>query len=56
MSRTEEIACRLRLLLDERWEINHATLQFEVGPGEALDCERQRSSAAGASHDHGHEH
>jgi cobalt-zinc-cadmium efflux system protein len=40
VSQTEEICSRLKKLLDERWEINHATLQFEVAPGEALACER----------------
>jgi cobalt-zinc-cadmium efflux system protein len=59
VSQTEELCCRLQKLLDERWEINHATLQFEVAAGEALACERghapgEASSARG--HDHGHAH
>jgi len=46
-------------MLDERWEINHVTLQFEVAPGEALACEQspngQCGPAAPESH-HGHSH
>jgi cobalt-zinc-cadmium efflux system protein len=30
VSRAEELGCRLKRLLDERWEINHATLQYEA--------------------------
>jgi hypothetical protein len=56
VSRTEEIACTLRRLLDERWEINHTTLQFEIGVGEALDCERPHAPAAAAPHPHDHAH
>ncbi len=56
ISQTEEIARRLQALLDERWEINHATFQFEVGPGEELRCERPHEPAAKAAPapDHGH--
>ena len=46
VSRTEEIACRLRAVLDERWEINHATFQFEVGAGEELHCEHPHARHA----------
>ena len=59
VSQTEEICARLKKLLDERWEINHATLQFEVAPGEALACEQRGSCAEpgqAAAHDHGHAH
>lgn len=47
VSQTEEISRALCRLLDERWEINHATLQFEVGEGEALHCERPHAKHAG---------
>lgn len=47
VSESELIGKQAQALLDERWEINHATLQFEAGPGEELGCER------GAPHDHG---
>src|SRR5205814_9036929 len=40
VSATEDIGKKLQGLLDERWEINHVTLQFEVAPGEALACEQ----------------
>jgi len=58
VSQTEEICGRLQKLLDERWEINHATLQFEVAPGEALACERGHApgESAPTGHDHGHAH
>jgi cobalt-zinc-cadmium efflux system protein len=56
VSQAEEIGCRLQKLLDERWEINHATLQFEVAPGQALACEREGAAAPGSSGDHGHSH
>ena len=55
VSQTEEICCRLKKLLDERWEINHATLQFEVAQGEALACERGHAPAEGST-GHGHAH
>ncbi|HYE98384.1 MAG TPA: cation diffusion facilitator family transporter [Planctomycetota bacterium] len=45
VSRAEEIGCRLRDLLDGRWEINHATLQFEVAEGASLACEREHDKA-----------
>ncbi|MBI3855091.1 MAG: cation transporter [Planctomycetes bacterium] len=47
VSQTEEICGRLKRLLDERWEINHATLQFEVAPGEPLPCERVKTNREG---------
>ncbi len=40
VSRAEEVGCALRAVLDERWEINHATLQFEVEEGSKLPCEQ----------------
>ena len=43
VSRAEEVGCALRTVLDERWEINHATLQFEVEEGSRLTCEREHS-------------
>jgi len=60
VSATEDIGRRLQTLLDERWEINHATLQFEVAAGEALACEQSPSGTcaapkAGEGH-HGHSH
>jgi cobalt-zinc-cadmium efflux system protein len=54
ISRTEELAKRLQSLLDERWEINHATFQFEVGPGEELRCERAHEPAGKALPDPRH--
>jgi len=57
VSQTEEICGRLQKLLDERWEINHATLQFEVAQGEPLACERGNPHAEGtAGHGHSHSH
>jgi len=57
VSQTEELGCRLQKLLDERWEINHATLQFEVAQGEPLACERTHAPAEGSTgHGHGHAH
>ena len=65
VSATEDIGKKLQLLLDERWEINHVTLQFEVAQGESLECEK---SPAGTcvdpkpaeghpqGHPHGHAH
>jgi cobalt-zinc-cadmium efflux system protein len=55
VSQTEEICGRLQKLLDERWEINHATLQFEVAQGEPLACERGHAPAEGPA-GHGHAH
>lgn len=46
VSRAEEVGRALRVLLDERWEINHATLQYEVAEGSRLDCERESRPAA----------
>jgi cobalt-zinc-cadmium efflux system protein len=56
VSQTEEICCSLKKLLDERWEINHATLQFEVAPGEPLPCERGHAAEPGSAAGHGHAH
>ena len=47
VSRAEEIGRSLQKLLDERWEINHVTLQFEVAQGEELACERSHAPASG---------
>jgi len=60
VSATEDLCKRLQKLLDERWEINHATLQFEVAAGEALACEQSPSGTCAApkvgdAH-HGHSH
>lgn len=46
ISETEDLRRRLEALLDERHEINHATLQFEVGRAQALDCEHDRAASA----------
>jgi cobalt-zinc-cadmium efflux system protein len=62
VSATEDIGKKLQALLDERWEINHVTLQFEVAPGEALACEQSPTGTCAApkpagEHDHhGHAH
>lgn len=40
VSRAEEVGDALRKVLDARWEINHATLQFEVEEGAKLRCEQ----------------
>ncbi len=39
VSEAEEVGRRLQRLLDERYESNHATLQFEVTDGQAACCE-----------------
>lgn len=46
VSRAEEVGHALREVLDRRWEINHATLQYEVAEGSRLDCERESRPAA----------
>lgn len=61
VSQAEQIGRRLEKMLDDRWEINHATLQFEVAPAEALPCERDAAGhcmppAPAHAHDHGHDH
>ena len=56
VSRAEEVGHALRRLLDERWEINHATLQFEVEEGAPLNCERGHAPAHEHSHGQGHGH
>jgi len=64
VSRTETIGRDLERILDERWEINHVTLQFEVTPVRELPCERDGSPAADCgdlppaahAHPHGHGH
>ena len=50
VSRAEEVGRSLRTVLDQRWEINHATLQFEVEEGSRLDCEREHQPATGHPH------
>ena len=59
VSATEDLGRRLQMLLDERWEINHATLQFEVAQGEALACEQTPSGSCSpkvSDAHHGHSH
>ena len=61
VSSTEDIGKKLQGLLDERWEINHVTLQFEVAPGEALACEQSPTGTCAAPKPaedphHGHAH
>jgi len=63
VSRSEEISRSIEKLLDERWEITHVTLQFEVTPVRELPCERDNegkclpdSPAPAHVHSHGHEH
>lgn len=45
VSESEELGHRLQRLLDERFEINHATFQFEVRPAGKLECEHEHESA-----------
>jgi cobalt-zinc-cadmium efflux system protein len=63
VSQSEQIGRALEKVLDERWEITHVTLQFEVSPARELPCERDAagnclpdSPAPVHSHDHGHGH
>ena len=69
VSQAEEIGRALERLLDERWEINHVTLQFEVAPMRELACERDSAGNCvpspsahahgphgGQDHGHGHAH
>jgi cobalt-zinc-cadmium efflux system protein len=57
VSATEDIGKKLQHLLDERWEINHVTLQFEVAPGEALACEQSPAgTCASPKPEEGHPH
>ena len=57
VSQTEGLGHRLQHLLDERFEINHATFQFEVAEGAPLHCEHDHAPSGGeAGHDHGHAH
>ena len=67
VSRSEEIGRTLERVLDERCEINHVTLQFEVTPVRELACERDAAGTClpesvdpvhshGHGHDHGHHH
>jgi cobalt-zinc-cadmium efflux system protein len=52
VSESEKIGGRLQRLLDERWEINHATIQFEVAAGEALRCEHDHAPTGDPGHAH----
>ena len=54
VSETEEIGRRLQGLLDERFDINHVTLQFEVHAADALTCEHDHDPAASVGHVHPH--
>lgn len=54
VSESEELGRRLQRLLDERFEINHATLQFEARPAAKLQCEHEHEPAAGLGHPHPH--
>ncbi len=63
VSQTEEIGRNLEKLLDDRWEITHVTLQFEVAAPKELPCERDSADPCGPpapahahDHDHGHSH
>ncbi len=47
VSHTEEMSRRLARVLDDRFDINHATLQFETGRGQALTCEHEETRARG---------
>ena len=42
VSQSEELGHRLQRLLDERFEINHATLQFEMRPAGKLECAHEQ--------------
>ena len=50
VSESEELGHRLQRLLTERFEINHATFQFEARPAGKLECEHEREPA----HHHPH--
>ena len=41
VSEAEDVGHRLRHLLEERYEINHATLQFEVDDGQGTHCDHE---------------
>ncbi len=61
VSQTEDIGRELEKLLDDRWEITHVTLQFEVAAPKELPCERNSAGPCGPpapahAHDHGHDH
>jgi cobalt-zinc-cadmium efflux system protein len=47
VSEAEELGRKVRAVLDERWEINHATLQFEVAAAEELRCEHEHQPERG---------
>jgi len=62
VSRSEEIGRTMEKLLDDRWEINHVTLQFEVTPLRELPCERDTAgncvppdATPAPAHAHGHD-
>ena len=50
VSESEALGHRLQRLLDERFEINHATFQFEVSPAGKLECAHEHEPAG--SHEH----
>ncbi len=52
VSEAEKLGERLKRLLDERWEINHATLQFEVAASESLRCDHEHAPAPDPGHAH----
>jgi cobalt-zinc-cadmium efflux system protein len=52
VSQSEELGKRLERMLDERFEINHATLQFEVRPAGKLECAHEHDPGAGHAHPH----
>lgn len=47
VSRSDDLGRRVERMLDERWEIQHATLQFEHGDGRGPGCEHEESEGAG---------
>jgi cobalt-zinc-cadmium efflux system protein len=53
VSQTESLGKRLQGMLDERYEINHATFQFEVAASQGACCEHEHVPAA---HRHPHPH
>jgi cobalt-zinc-cadmium efflux system protein len=52
VSESEELGHRLQHLLDERFEINHATLQFEARPAGKLECAHEHEPGVGHAHPH----
>jgi cobalt-zinc-cadmium efflux system protein len=52
VSQSEELGRRLERMLDERFEINHATLQFEARPAGKLECAHEHEPGMGHAHPH----